>query len=97
MTQASTTTTEQQTGTVGHMTRVGKVVSDSRDKTIKVLYSYSVKHRMYGKYVSRSTTLHAHDANNEAKNGDVVELTACRPLSKTKFWRLTRVIRTAAR
>ncbi len=73
--------------------RVGTVVSDKADKTITVRYGYTVKHPKYGKYYRRSTTLHTHDETNEAKVGDVVEVTACRRLSKTKYWRLTRIIR----
>jgi small subunit ribosomal protein S17 len=76
-------------------TRIGKVVSDKRQKTIGVIYEYSVKHAKYGKYFRRSTMLQAHDENGEAAAGDVVEVTACRPLSKTKNWRLTKVIRKA--
>lgn len=73
--------------------RVGTVVSDHGDKTIKVRFDYTVKHRKYGKYIRRSTTLHSHDEKNEAKINDVVEVAACRPISKTKHWRLTRILR----
>jgi small subunit ribosomal protein S17 len=76
--------------------RVGTVVSDKGDKTIKVRFDYTVKHPKYGKYCKRSTTLHTHDEKNEARVGDVVEVWSCRRLSKTKCWRLTRVIRTAS-
>ncbi len=75
--------------------RTGTVVSDKCDKTIKVKYEYIAKHRMYGKYLRRSTTLHAHDEKNEACTGDVVEVTGCRRLSKTKFWRLVRIVERA--
>ena len=74
--------------------RVGTVVSSSGAKTIKVQYQYAVKHPKYGKYIRRSTTLHTHDEKSEAKVGDVVEVTACRRMSKTKCWRLTRILRT---
>lgn len=73
--------------------RMGKVVSDKGDKTIKIRYEYMVKHPKYGKYYKRRTTLHSHDEKNEAKTGDLVEVVACRRMSKTKFWRLTRIIR----
>lgn len=73
--------------------RVGTVVSDKGAKTIKVRYDFTVKHRKYGKYHKRSTTLHTHDENDEAKIGDVVEVVACRRMSKMKFWRLKQVIR----
>lgn len=73
--------------------RTGIVVSDARHKTIKVRYDYLVKHPKYGKFQRRATYLHAHDEANESRKGDVVEVTACRRLSKTKCWRLTRVVR----
>ena len=73
-------------------TRIGVVTSDKRDKTIAVTFSYSVKHPKYGKYIRRRTVLHAHDEKNEAAVGDKVEIALCRPLSKTKSWRLTRIV-----
>ncbi len=75
--------------------RVGTVVSDKGDKTIRVRFEYTVKHPKYGKYYTRSTTLHTHDENNLGKVGDSVEVVGCRPVSKTKCWRLVRVIRSA--
>lgn len=75
--------------------RVGRVVSDKSDKTIRVRFDYSVKHPKYGKYMRRSTTLHTHDEKNEAHAGDLVEVVACRRLSKTKCWRLAKVIERA--
>ncbi|MDP6928861.1 MAG: 30S ribosomal protein S17 [Planctomycetota bacterium] len=74
-------------------TQVGKVTSDKRDKTITVEVERVVRHRMYDKFLRRRTKVHAHDENNEAGLGDVVELTAIRPLSKLKRWRLTRIVR----
>jgi small subunit ribosomal protein S17 len=73
--------------------RVGTVVSHACDKTIRVRYDYTVKHPKYKKYYRRSTTLHTHDEQNDAKAGDVVEVAACRRMSRTKCWRLVRVIR----
>ena len=73
-------------------TQVGDVTSAGRNKTIGVTVSYSVKHPKYGKYIRRHTTLHAHDENNECRVGDRVEVMECRPVSKTKCWRLVRVI-----
>lgn len=73
-------------------TRIGVVTSASRDKTIKVTFQYRVKQPKYGKYVRRRTVLHAHDPQNEAHNGDLVEISECRPVSKTKHWRLVRVL-----
>jgi len=78
-------------------TRVGVVTSDKRDKTIRVTVEYTAKHPKYGKYLKRRTTLHAHDEKNEAATGDRVELMFCRPLSKTKFWRLVRIVEKAPR
>jgi small subunit ribosomal protein S17 len=77
------------------LTRVGTVVSDKGDKTIKVEHRYTVKHPRYGKYIQRRTTLHTHDEKNEAREGDTVEVAACCRKSKTKCWRLTRIIRSA--
>ncbi len=72
--------------------RVGVVESDKRDKTRKVVVSYHAKHPKYGKYVRRRTVLHVHDEKNETRNGDVVEVVPCRPLSKTKSWTLHRIV-----
>ncbi len=72
----------------------GKVVSDKMDKTITVRQERLVKHPLYGKYIRRATTYKAHDENNQARMGDVVEITFGRPISKTKNWRLVRVVRT---
>lgn len=74
--------------------RVGTVVSISGSKTIKVRFDFSFRHRKYGKYIRRSTSLHTHDEKNEAKVDDIVEVIACRPLSRTKHWRLTKIVRT---
>ncbi|MCK4658744.1 MAG: 30S ribosomal protein S17 [Phycisphaerae bacterium] len=72
--------------------RTGLVTSDKGDKTIRVSYRYSMKHPKYGKYLRRRTTLHVHDEQNKAKVGNRVEVMACRPISKTKCWRLIRVL-----
>jgi small subunit ribosomal protein S17 len=76
--------------------RTGVVTSDKGDKTIRVIYQYMVKHPKYGKYQRRRTTLHVHDEHNVAKVGDRVEVMACRPMSKTKTWRLVRVLESRA-
>ena len=73
--------------------RVGTVESTACHKTIKVRFDYMVRHSKYGKYYTRSTTLHAHDEKNEAMVGDVVEVLACRRMSKMKCWRLVRIVR----
>jgi small subunit ribosomal protein S17 len=78
-------------------TRIGIVTSDKRDKTIKVIVDYTIRHPKYGKHLRRRTVLHAHDERNEASLGDKVEVMMCRPLSKTKCWRLLRVVAKAPR
>ena len=77
-------------------TLVGKVVSDKRAKTVTVLIERRVKHPIYDKIVIRSSKYHAHDENDEYKLGDTVEITASRPLSKTKNWVATRLVQKAA-
>lgn len=69
----------------------GRVVSNKMDKTITVLIERRVQHPMYNKFIKRSTKFHAHDANNECNEGDLVTIAQCRPLSKSKSWRLVRV------
>lgn len=69
-------------------TATGKVVSDKMDKTITVLIERRVKHPIYGKYITRSSKVHAHDENNECKMGDVVTVSETRPISKQKSWAL---------
>ena len=76
-------------------TLIGKVVSDKRAKTITVLIERRTKHELYGKIVARTSKYHAHDENNECKLGDVVEISECRPISKTKAWVVTRLIEKA--
>ena len=71
---------------------VGTVVSDGMDKTITVSVRRRFKHARYGKYITRNSKLHVHDENNECKVGDVVSFVSCRPLSRTKAWRLVRVV-----
>jgi small subunit ribosomal protein S17 len=73
-------------------TLVGKVVSDKRAKTITVLIERRTKHELYGKIVARTSKYHAHDEKNECKLGDVVEISECRPISKTKAWVVTRMV-----
>lgn len=70
----------------------GTVVSDKMDKSITVAINRFVKHPIYGKYMKRTTKLHAHDENNECASGDVVTIRECRPLSKTKSWTLVKII-----
>lgn len=74
----------------------GKVVSNKMDKSITVLVERRVKHPVYGKYVTKSTKLHAHDENNECKPGDVVTVKEVRPISRTKTWALVSIDERAA-
>lgn len=71
----------------------GRVVSDKMNKTAVVVVGRQVKHALYKKYIRRSTKLHVHDENNECVIGDEVAICECRPLSKTKSWRLVNVIK----
>ena len=71
--------------------QTGKVISSSRDKTVTVLIERKVKHPLYKKIIRRSSKLHAHDEANECKEGDIVKIEECRPLSKTKSWKLVSV------
>lgn len=75
--------------------RIGVVESDRRDKTRKVVVTYVAKHPKYGKYVRKRTVLHVHDPENASRQGDRVEVAPCRPISKTKSWRLVRVVEKA--
>jgi len=77
-------------------TLVGQVVSDAMDKSITVVVERRVKHPVYGKYMTRSTKVHAHDETNECHVGDTVMVEQCRPLSKTKTWRLVKVMERAS-
>ena len=76
-------------------TRVGIVVSDKMDKTAVVAIEDNVKHSVYCKIVKHTLKVHAHDENNECGVGDRVEVMETRPLSKTKRWRLVRIIEKA--
>ena len=76
-------------------TVTGRVVSDKMDKTVTVLVERRVKHPLYGKVVTKSNKYHAHDETNECKKGDLVEIEATRKLSKTKAWRVVRVVEKA--
>jgi small subunit ribosomal protein S17 len=71
---------------------VGVVTSDKMNKTRRVEIPRLVKHPRYGKYIKRRTVCHVHDENNESRLGDTVEIMETRPLSKTKNWRLVRVV-----
>jgi small subunit ribosomal protein S17 len=74
----------------------GRVTSTKMDKTIAVVVERLVKHPVYGKFMRRTTKLLAHDENSEARDGDTVTITPCRPLSRRKSWRLLAVLERAA-
>ena len=76
-------------------TLIGRVISDKMEKTVTVLVERKVKHPVYKKYIRRSTKLHAHDEGNQCGLGDIVSVEQCRPLAKTKAWRLHSVIEKA--
>lgn len=88
--------TEQDSKPVTRRVHTGTVTAIGGESTIRVIINSSVKHPRYGKYVNRRTRLAVHDSANAAKKGDVVEIAPCRPISKTKSWRLVRVVRTSA-
>ncbi len=76
-------------------TLVGRVVSDKMEKTVTVLIERRVKHPLYGKIIVQSKKFHAHNDNNEAKQGDLVEIEETRPISKTKAWRVSKLLEKA--
>ena len=76
-------------------TKQGVVVSDKMDKTVTVLIERKEKHPIYGKYIKRSTKIHAHDENNSFKMGDNVKITETRPYSKTKSWKVVGLVNAA--
>lgn len=77
--------------------QIGVVESDTCSQTRKVVVSFLAKHPKYGKFIRRRTVLHVHDQDNTSRVGDRVEVAPCRPMSKTKFFRLVRVIESAPR
>lgn len=91
----SETTAAAQAAAKNTRTLIGRVVSDKRAKTVTVLIERRNAHELYGKIVARSRKYHAHDENNEFKLGDVVEIAESRPLSKTKSWVVTRLVKKA--
>jgi small subunit ribosomal protein S17 len=76
-------------------TLTGRVVSDKMDKTVTVLIERRVTHPIYGKVVTRSKKYHAHDEKNEFRPGDLVLIEECRPLSRTKSWRVAKLVEKA--
>ncbi|MER2491475.1 30S ribosomal protein S17 [Catenovulum sediminis] len=73
----------------------GRVISDKMDKSITVAIERFVKHPIYGKFIRRTTKIHAHDESNSCSQGDVVTIRECKPLSKTKSWTLVEIVEKA--
>lgn len=100
MTQAPGATAEapatgDQAGRRAPTRKVGVVISDKRRKTRTVAVDFSFKHAKYGKFITRQHKYHVHDEDDASKNGDRVEISPCRPLSKTKSWTLVRIVEAA--
>ncbi|MGH2955814.1 MAG: 30S ribosomal protein S17, partial [Solirubrobacterales bacterium] len=93
--QGGTGTPPAERRPVGRKMRQGRVVSSKPDKTITVRIDIARRHPAYEKIVRRSNTLHAHDAGNEANEGDLVRVVETRPLSRTKRWRLVEILEKA--
>jgi small subunit ribosomal protein S17 len=93
MSEETTTAVGAQTGR--RKTRQGRVVSDKMDKTVVVAIESRVRHPLYGRIVRRTRRFKAHDEQNQFHVGDTVEITECRPLSKEKAWRVTRLVEKA--
>ena len=81
--------------TANKRTLTGRIVSDKMDKTVTVLVERRVKHPLYGKIVTKSKKYHAHDEKNEFKAGDMVLIEECRPIAKTKAWKVSKLIEKA--
>jgi small subunit ribosomal protein S17 len=75
--------------------KVGRVVSDKAAKTVTVMLERQVKHPLYGKYIKRSTNVHAHNEENSCAEGDLVRISECRPISKSKSWRVVEILERA--
>jgi small subunit ribosomal protein S17 len=84
--------TEQQTEQVSRRRVVGRVVSSKMNKSVTVSVERLIKHPVYGKYIRRTTKYVAHDESNACKAGDVVAIAECRPISKTKAWRVVEIV-----
>ncbi len=73
-------------------TKSGVVTSDKMNQTVTVLIERKIKHPLYGKYIKKSTKIHAHDPDNKCQQGDVVKIAECRPISKTKSWKVVEIV-----
>ncbi|HWI13886.1 MAG TPA: 30S ribosomal protein S17 [Burkholderiales bacterium] len=95
MSEAAKATTEVEGNAPNKRTLTGRVVSDKMQKTVTVLVERRVKHPLYGKIITRSKKYHAHDEKGEFHEGDLVLIEECRPLSKTKAWRVAKLVEKA--
>lgn len=86
--------TETSKGRIEHI-QTGRVISNRMDKTVTVRLERLVKHPLYGKYIRRSSKVHAHDENNECNEGDTVRIAPGRPVSKTKSWQVVEIVERA--
>ena len=77
-------------------TKSGVVTSNKMDQTVTVLLERKIKHPLYKKYVKKSTKIHAHDADNQCNEGDQVKIAECKPMSKTKSWKVVEITKAAA-
>jgi small subunit ribosomal protein S17 len=84
-----------ETTTANKRTLTGRIVSDKMNKTVTVLVERRVKHPLYGKIMTKSQKYHAHDEKGEFKMGDLVTIEECRPISKTKAWRVSKLVEKA--
>ena len=96
MSTESSSTETSATETRGQRVLTGQVVSNKMQKTITVSIERTVRHPTYGKFIRRTTKLLAHDEKNEAREGDTVSITPCRPLSRRKSWRLLAIVERSA-
>jgi small subunit ribosomal protein S17 len=74
---------------------IGRVLSNKMNKTVTVSVERLIKHQDYGKYIRRTTKYHAHDEDRACKEGDLVAIVECRPISKTKSWRVVEIVEKA--
>ena len=87
--------TEQQATVAASRRVIGRVVSSKMNKSVTVSVERLIKHPQYGKYIRRTTKYVAHDENNSCKAGDLVAIVECRPISKTKAWRVVEIVESA--
>ena len=93
--QVAAATSDTETKTSLQRSLVGRVTSNKMDKTVTVLIERRVKHPLYGKFMVRSRKYHAHDETNQYNEGDLVEIEETRPISRTKAWKVTRLVEAA--